>query len=99
VKALTAGFLPNDAYDVIEWLQATAPNHIDRAVEAMQLLLRNPRIDRWAYMTKREPIREVLSEGLARGTPQTVERVNQVVSFLSSIGETSYLDLIRVPAK
>jgi hypothetical protein len=95
VKALTAGFVPNDVYDVIEWLQATAPNRIDRAVEAMQLLLWNPRIDRWAYMTKREPIREVLTEGLARGTPQTVERVNHVVSFLSSIGETSYLDLVR----
>jgi hypothetical protein len=65
----------------------------------MQLLLRNPRIDQWAYMTKREPIREVLGEGLARGTPQTIERVNQVVGFLSSIGETSYLDLVRTPSK
>jgi hypothetical protein len=46
VKMLTAGFVPNDAYDVIEWLQAISPNHIDRAVEVMQLLLRNPRIDR-----------------------------------------------------
>ena len=46
-------------------------------------------------MTKRAPIWEVLSEGLARGTPQTVERVNQVVGFLSSIGETSYLYLVR----
>jgi hypothetical protein len=46
-------------------------------------------------MTKREPIRKVLSEGLARGTPQTIERVSQVVSFPSSIGETSYLDLVR----
>jgi hypothetical protein len=99
VKMLTAGFVPNDAYDVIEWLQTIAPSHIDRAVKVMQLLLRNPRIDRWAYMTKREPIREVLSDGLTRGTPQTIERVNQVVSFLSSIGETSYLDLVRAPAK
>jgi hypothetical protein len=96
VKALTAGFIPNDAYDVIEWLQGIAPNHIDRTVEAMELLLRNPRIDRWAYMTKREPIREVLSAGLASGTSKTIERVSQVVSFLSSIGETSYLDLVRV---
>jgi hypothetical protein len=99
VQMLPAGFVPNDAYDVIEWLKTIAPNHIDRAVEVMQLLLRNPRIDRWAYMTKREPIREVLSDGLARGTTQTIERVNQVVGFLSSIGETSYLDLVRTPAK
>jgi hypothetical protein len=46
-------------------------------------------------MTQREPIRAVLSPGLANGTPQTVERVNELVSFLSSIGETSYLDLVR----
>ena len=37
-----------------------------------------------------------LSAGLASGTSKTIERVSQVVSFLSSIGETSYLDLVRV---
>jgi hypothetical protein len=98
-RMLTAGFVPNDAYDVIEWLQKIAPRHTDPAVEVMQLLLRNPRIDRWAYMTKREPIRAVLSEGLSKGTAETIKRVDEIVGFLSSIGETSYLDLVRSAAE
>jgi hypothetical protein len=95
VRMLTAGFVPNDAYEAIEWLQDIAPRHIDRAVEVMQLLLRNPRTDRWAYMTKREPIREVLDEGLKRGSALTSQRVQETVSFLATLGETSYLDLVR----
>ena len=67
VRMLKAGFVPSDAYEVVEWLQGIAPRQIDRAVEAVRLLLRNPRTDRWAYMTKREPIREILEEGLKTG--------------------------------
>jgi hypothetical protein len=62
----------------------------------MAALLRNTQVDRWAYMTQREPIRTVLSEGLLRGTTETVERARETVAFLSTIGETSYLDLVLV---
>jgi hypothetical protein len=55
-------------------------------------------VDQWAYMTQREPIRVVLGEGLARGTPETIQRVHEIVGFLSTLGETSYLDLIRASA-
>jgi hypothetical protein len=55
-------------------------------------------VDQWAYMTQREPIRAVLGNGLARGTPETIQRVHDIVSFLSTLGETSYLDLIRSTA-
>jgi hypothetical protein len=96
-RMLKAGFVPNDAFNVVEWLHKIAPRHVDRAVEVLSALLRNPRVDQWAYMTQREPIRSVLGEGLARGTAKTVERVHELVSFLSSIGESSYLDL--TPAK
>jgi hypothetical protein len=95
---LRAGFAPTDAFSVAEWLQKIAPRHVDRAVEALATLLRHPQVDRWAYMTQREPIRAVLREGLARGTPETIERANATVGYLSSIGETSYLDLVRPSA-
>ena len=98
IGMLRAGFAPTDAFSVVEWLQEIAPRLIDRAVEVLALLLRHPQVDQWAYMTQREPIRGVLSEGLARGTNQTVERVNETIGFLSSIGETSYLDLVRPSA-
>ena len=49
-------------------------------------------------MTQREPIRAILSEGISHGNEQTVARVHQLVSYLASINETSYLDLIRPSA-
>jgi hypothetical protein len=92
---LRAGFVSSDAFSVVEWLRKVAPRHVDRAVEVMGALLRHPRVEQWAYMTHRDPIRAVLGEGLARGRPETVERAREIVGFLSTIGETSYLDLVR----
>jgi hypothetical protein len=98
LRMLGAGFVPTDAFSVVEWLAKVASRHVYRAVEVLAALLRHPRVDQWAYMTQREPIRLVLSEGLARGTPETAERVLELVSFLSTLGETSYLDLVRSTA-
>jgi hypothetical protein len=95
---LGAGFVPTDAFSVVDWLAKIAPRNVDRAVEILSALLRNPRIDQWAYMTQQVPIRTVLSEGLARGTHETVLLVKETIGFLSSIGETSYLDLVRPSA-
>jgi hypothetical protein len=75
-----------------------AKTMFERAVEVLGALLRHSRVDQWAYMTQRDPIRIVLSEGLARGTAETMKRVNETVSFLATIGETSYLDLVRPTA-
>jgi hypothetical protein len=98
LSMLRTGFAPTDAFSVVEWLRNISPRHIDRAVEVMAALLRHPRVDQWAYMTQREPIRAVLSEGLARGTPETIRRVHEIIGFLSTLGETSYLDLTRPTA-
>jgi hypothetical protein len=98
LRMLKAGFVPTDAFSVVEWLQNVVLRYVDQAVEVMAALLRHPRIDQWAYMTQRDPIRAVLNEGLLHGTPETVGRVHETVSFLSSIGETSYLDLVRPTA-
>jgi hypothetical protein len=95
LRMLKAGFAPNDAFSVVEWLRNVAPRHVDRSVEVLGALLRHPRVDQWAYMTQREPIRAVLSDGLSRGTPATIQRVHEIVGFLSTLGETGYLDLVR----
>jgi hypothetical protein len=95
---LQADFVPTDAFSVVDWLAKIAPRNVDRAVEILSALLRNPRVDQWAYMTQREPIRTVLAEGLAHGTQDTVAKVHELIGFLSSINETGYIDLIRPPA-
>ena len=95
---MKAGFLPTDAFSVVTRLQKISSRHADQAVAVLQALLTNPLVDRWAYMTQREPIRDVLSAGLARGTAETVTRAEELISFLSTIGETSYIELVRSPA-
>jgi hypothetical protein len=95
---MKAGFLPTDAFSVVTRLQKISSRHADQAVAVLQALLTNPLVDRWAYMTQREPIRDVLSAGLARGTAETATRAEELISFLSTIGETSYIELVRNPA-
>jgi hypothetical protein len=95
---MKAGFLPTDAFSVVTRLQKISSRHADQAVAVLQALLTNPLVDRWSYMTQRDSIRDVLSAGLARGTAETVTRAEELISFLSTIGETSYIDLVRNPA-
>jgi hypothetical protein len=95
---LQTDFVPTDAFSVVGWLAEIAPRNVDRAAEILSALLRNPRIDEWAYMTQREPIRTVLTEGLEHGTQDTVAEVHDLIGFLSSTNETGYLHLIRPPA-
>jgi hypothetical protein len=92
---MNAGFVPTDAFSVVARLQKISSRHADQAVAVLQALLTNPLVDRWAYMTQREPIRDVLSAGLTGGTPETVARAKELISFLSTIGETSYIELVR----
>jgi hypothetical protein len=95
---LLADFVPTDAFSTVDWLVKVAPRNVDLAVEVLSALLRNPRVDQWAYMTQRDAIRTVLAEGLANGTQKTIRKVHELIGFLSSINETSYIDLIRPPA-
>jgi hypothetical protein len=55
ISMLRAGFLPTDAFSVVERLQKISPDHSDQAVTVLSELLRNPRVDRWAYITQRDP--------------------------------------------
>jgi predicted RNA binding protein with dsRBD fold (UPF0201 family) len=58
-------------------------------------MLLNPRLDRWAYTTQGDAIRSVFEKGLAEGSTETVTLIKQAASYLASVGETSYLLLIR----
>ncbi len=97
IQMLNGGFIPSQAYSVIEWLSKVSPRHRDRAVEVLGALLHDQRVDRWDYITQRDAIRNILSEGLASGITETIDRVRELVSFLATIGETSFLDLLRRP--
>lgn len=93
LRMLDADFAPTDGFRIVEWLREVASSHVDLAVEVTSALLRHPRVDQWIFTTQREPIRAILSEGKARGTPATITRVQRLVSYLATLGETSYLDL------
>jgi hypothetical protein len=80
---------------LLDWLVKIALRNVDRAVEILSALLRNPRVDQWTYMTQQEPIRTVLAEGLAHGIQETISKVHELIGFLSSINETGYIDLIQ----
>jgi hypothetical protein len=95
---LQAGFVPTDAFSVVDWLAKIAPQNVDRVVDILSALLRDPGVDQWAYMTQQEPIRTVLRQGLAHGTRDTITKIHELIGFLSSNNETGYIDLIRPPA-
>ena len=94
IAMFNAGFVPTDSSSVVEWLQKISTQHVDRAVLVLARLIMHPRVDEWAYITQRAPIRGVLMQGLADGTAETVNLVGEVVGVLASKGETSYLDLV-----
>lgn len=93
LRMLRSGFAPSSAYSVVEWLAKISASHADRALEVLEALVTNPGVDH--YMGQEQSIRTVLSVGHAIGTPATIKRVGEVVSYLASIGQTGYLDVIR----
>jgi hypothetical protein len=98
LRMLRSGFVPGYADDVVDWLAKVCETHVDRAVETLYELLTNPNADRWIYAVQNQSIRTILTTGQSNGTAVTVERVEELVSFLASVGQPGYLDLAR-PAK
>jgi hypothetical protein len=49
-------------------------------------LIRTAGPERWAYMAGQEAIRFVLTEGLDKGTPETINRVSEAVNPNSAVG-------------
>jgi hypothetical protein len=86
------GIAPGDGHGVIDWLQKVSTRHLDRAVEVLLGIIKAPQAERWIFMTSQGGIYAILSEGRS-GTPETIERVREAVSYLASLGQTGYLDL------
>jgi len=82
---------------VIEWTSKVAGENPDGAVELLEALFRNPHTEQWAYISQQGAVRTILTAGLASDNPETHERVRTIVSLLASMGETSFLDLVRQP--
>jgi hypothetical protein len=97
LQMLGSGFAPGSGYTVVEWLGKLAPSYPDKTVAVLSALLSSPRIDHWTYTTRRDSIRTILETGLTGGRKDTADRVSETVSFLSTVGETGYLDLVRPP--
>jgi hypothetical protein len=92
-KMLRAGYVSDNAYSILDWLSTICPLHVDRAVDVLSALLTSNLIDKYVYFTQPDAIRNVLTQGKARGVPQTLERVDHLVSYLASHGVTAFLDL------
>jgi hypothetical protein len=97
-KVLQAGFVPTDVFSVVDRLHKMSANHPDQAVAVLSALLRSPRVERPAYVTQRDFIRAILSVGMNSQHAETNVLSEELIGFLSTIGETSYIDLVRTPA-
>ncbi len=92
-KMLRAGYVSDNPYSILDWLSTICPLHVDRAVDVLSALLTSNLKDKYIYFTQPDAIRNVLTQGKARGVPRTLERVDHLVSYLASHGVTAYLDL------
>jgi hypothetical protein len=89
-----AGFAPSEPYSVIDRLSKISERMPDRAIEVLACLVKNPRFDRWIYMTEAGAIRTILTNGLATGSARSKGIVSETISHLSALGDGSYLDLL-----
>ena len=60
----------------------------------MAALVKNPRFDRWVYMTQSAAVRAILENGLASGSPVTASVVTETINYFSAMGDSSHLDLL-----
>ena len=90
---LNAGFAPNDAYGVIDNLAKLVPEHIEKVVEVTNLLVRQPKVEAWIFAAQDQSLRAILVAGKASAAPRAAAMVTEIVSYLASAGNPSFLDL------
>ena len=90
---LNAGIAPNDAFGVIDNLAKLLPERIDKVVEVTNLLVRQPNVQAWIFASQDQSLRTILVEGKKSATPGTAATVKEIVSYLASRGNPSFLDL------
>jgi hypothetical protein len=95
LRILKAGFAPNNAYRLVEWLGTHAVTHVDKAVEVLSGLLNNIHVSRTTFMTHQASIRSILENGLHAEKLETVQRARDAISVFATFGEMGYLNLIQ----
>jgi hypothetical protein len=90
---LNAGFAPNDGIGVVDKLAESVPSKTDEVVEIVRALVRHPEVQPWIFGTQEQSLRKILLEGKASSSPITVASVKEIISFLSSRGNSTFLDL------
>lgn len=90
---LYAGFAPNDAIGIIDNLAKLLPEQIDKVVQVTDLLVRHPKVDAWIFASQDQVLRTILIEGKKSSTPGMAATVKEIVSYLASRGNPSFLDL------
>ena len=73
---------------------ALTNKHSDETTEVLAELLRNPHLEPWVYTGQGQAIETIIRTALARGTPVTIQKAEEVVGYLASVGETTYLRLL-----
>jgi hypothetical protein len=90
---LNAGFAPIDGLGIVDKLAEHIPEKIDNVVAIAKALVRCPEMDSWILISQAASLRKILVEGKTSGSPKVREGVKEIISFLSSRGNTSFLDL------
>jgi hypothetical protein len=90
---LNAGLGPTDAIGIIDSLAKLAPKKVDKVVDITKALVMQPKAAAWIVASEGQPLREILIEGKKSCSPLTVAAVREIVSYLSTKGITSLLDL------
>ncbi|WP_143279327.1 hypothetical protein [Bradyrhizobium ottawaense] len=90
---LKAGFSPNDGLGIIDKLAEHISGRVDQIVEITHALIKCSEIDRWILASQSEALRRILIEGKQAESPETREGVREIIGFLSSRGNTAFLDL------
>jgi hypothetical protein len=88
------GFAPSEPYSVLDHLSKLSTEHPERAVEVLTALVKNPKFDRWVYMTQQKAVRQILENGLESGAEQARLFATETISPLAALGDGGYLDLL-----
>lgn len=94
-KMLNAGFEPTDPFSVVDNLSKLLPEHVDAIVSVTNALVRQPKASGWLFAAQDHGLRQILTEGRKSAKPGTPGLVNNIVNYLSSRGNTSFLNLIE----
>jgi hypothetical protein len=90
---LNAGFAPNDGLGVVDKLAEHIPERIGQVVEISKALVRRPEMDSWILVSQADSLRKILVEGKKNESPIVRAGVQEIISYLASRGNTSFLDL------